>query len=253
MIDFKDKLGGVGASEIGALFTQGGLKAKTAQSLAYEKAVELIKGERRSITTVAMQHGIFNESEAFDLLVKPNFPDAQYQSDVSFPIKQGAWATPDIIEPKEKWVADIKCPYTIYTFFKNIKRVPTYYLAQSQMQMLATGFDKGYIVFYLTSNVIDEYGNKIEFDIPISERQTWIEITKDEIMHEEINTRLDSFFKIRDTILKHLQGAKEISDLDYLELAKSDHKVTRFKDKSNLLTWEDRIFKNEREGYLVIE
>ncbi|WPC11270.1 hypothetical protein LEQ04_11820 [Riemerella anatipestifer] len=41
-----NKLGGLGASEIGALFTQQGLKAKTAQTLAYEKALELILGQK---------------------------------------------------------------------------------------------------------------------------------------------------------------------------------------------------------------
>ena len=34
-----DKLGGIGASDIGKLFTKAGIKAKTAQTLAYEKAV----------------------------------------------------------------------------------------------------------------------------------------------------------------------------------------------------------------------
>ena len=36
----KDKLGGIGASEIGALFVRDGIKSKSAQSLAFKKAKE---------------------------------------------------------------------------------------------------------------------------------------------------------------------------------------------------------------------
>ena len=68
-----DKIGGIGASEIGKLFTRQGLKAKTAQTLAFEKAEELINGYRKDFTTVAMQHGIFNEDEAYNLVIKPVF------------------------------------------------------------------------------------------------------------------------------------------------------------------------------------
>lgn len=78
-----NKLGGLGASEIGALFTQQGLKAKTAQTLAYEKALELILGQKKHLTTTAMQHGIFNEEEAYNVIIQPNFQNTVYQSDVS--------------------------------------------------------------------------------------------------------------------------------------------------------------------------
>ena len=106
-------LGGLGASEIGALFTQQGLKAKTAQSLAYEKALEIINGVKRDITTAAMQHGLFNEEEAFNTIIAPNFPSAVYHSNISLQIKGDLWATPDVIDGENEVVMDIKCPYTI--------------------------------------------------------------------------------------------------------------------------------------------
>lgn len=248
-----NKIGGLGASEIGALFTQQGLKAKTAQSLAYEKALELISGQKRSLTTAAMQHGLFNESDAFTEIIAPNFPNAVYQSDISLLIKEGLWATPDVIDGEIEVVMDIKCPYTIYTFFENIRKVPAYYIAQCQMQMLATGFTKGYLVFFLTSNVMDEYGNKIEYDIDINQRHKFIEIEADDEFQQDILKRTDGFFEMRDFIYSDLSEANEISDMEYFELALSDHKITRFKDKSNLLTWKGKIYKNKREGFLVIE
>lgn len=246
-------LGSIGASEIGALFTQTGLKAKTAQSLAYEKALEILTGEKRNITTAAMQHGIFNEEEAFNTIIAPNFPNAVYQSNISLKIKEDVWATPDVIDGEHEVVMDIKCPYSIYTFFENIRKVPAYYLAQSQMQMLATGFSKGYLVYFLTSTVMDGYGNKLEFDVPVNDRHKFIEIEADEEFHKEILSRTDDFFKMRDIILKDLEAATEISDMEYFQLAMSDHKITRFKDKSNLLAWAGKIYRNNREGYLVIE
>ena len=248
-----NKIGGIGASEIGALFTQQGLKAKTAQTLAYEKALELINGSKKEFTTIAMQHGIFNEEEAFTDIVSQVFPNAIYQSDISFPIKENVWATPDVIDNVEEFSLDIKCPYSVYTFFENSKKLPAYYVAQNQMQMLATGFNKGFVLLYLTSNVTDEWGNKIEFDIPLNDRHKFVEIEADKEFHKEILSRTDGFFSMRDAIHKDLLGAVEISDMEYFNLGKSDHKITRFKDKSNLLTWSGKIYKNEREGYLVIE
>ena len=247
------KLGGIGASEVGALFTQQGLKAKTAQSLAYEKAVELITGEKRSITTAAMQHGIFSEEEAYNAIIAPNFHSAVYQSDVSIQIKDQMWATPDVIDGDNEVVMDIKCPYSIYTFFENIRKVPARYIAQIQMQMLATGFSRGYLVYYLTSSVVDEYGNKIEYDIDINQRHRFIEVSADEDFQHDIVKRADEFFEMRDFIYRDLSEAPEISDMEYFDLAASDHRVTRFKDKSNLLTWKGKIYRNQREGYLVIE
>ncbi len=71
----KDKLGGIGASEIGALFVRGGIKSKSAQSLAFKKAKELITGFKEVITTKQMEHGILHEFSAFQTVVEPLFPD----------------------------------------------------------------------------------------------------------------------------------------------------------------------------------
>lgn len=248
-----DKIGGLGASEIGKLFTRDGLKAKTAQTLAYEKAEEILTGYKKNFTSIAMQHGIFNEEEAYNTVVRPTFPNSHYRSDESILIKDGLWATPDVTDDTEGITMDIKCPYTIFTYYKNINKLPDTYIAQNQMQMMATGHKNGYVVVYLTSNAIDEYGNKIEYDIPVSERHLFMPLQSDKDFQDEIEKRVEGFFPLRDSILKDLQGSIDISDMEYFEMASTAKRVTRFKDKSNLTTWAGKIYHNQREGFLVIE
>lgn len=244
------KLGGVGASDCGKLFTRDGLKAKTAQTLAYEKALELINGYRKDFTTIAMQHGIFNEEEAFNNVVKPFYPNAKYQSSDSIWINDYSWATPDVVDDIVGITIDIKCPYTPFTYWKNIKKLPDTYISQNQMQMSGTGHKKGAICLYLTSNNIDEWGNKVEFDIPLEKRHLFLPIDAQPEYQTEIKNRIDDFMPLRDLILSHLIKAVEISDLEFFDLCETN-KVTRFKDKSNLTTWEGKIIKTSNEYYVI--
>lgn len=244
------KLGGVGASECGKLFTKAGLKAKTAQTLAFEKAVELITGHKKEFTTIAMQHGIFNEEEAYHNVVKPFYPNSKYQSAESIWITGEIWATPDVIDDTQGITIDIKCPYTPFTFWQNARKMPETYLSQNQMQMIATGHKKGAICLYLTSNAVDEWGNKIEFKIPLEDRHLFIPIEAQPEYQKEIIQRIEDFFPIRDMILSHLVKAPIVDDMEFFRLC-GEKKVTRFKDKSNLLTWDNKIVKNQNEYYTV--
>lgn len=244
------KLGGMGASNIGSLFMSQGLKAKTAHTLAYTKAKEIITGRFESITTVAMQHGVFNEEEAFNTVIKPFFPKAVYQSSDSIYIKNGVWVTPDVIDNSEEITFDIKCPYSPYTFHQNIKKPKDGYISQVQMQMIGTKHDKGFLVYYLTSNKTDEWGNKIEYDIPVEQRHKYIPVPSDETFQKEILKRIDDFFVIRDSIVIDLKNAVAISDQELFDYCDSN-KVTRFKDKSNLTTWGGRIYLCSGEYYTI--
>lgn len=244
------KLGGIGASDCGKLFTKDGLKAKTAQTLAYDKALEVINGYRKDFTTIAMQHGIFSEEEAFINVVKPFYPNAKYQSSESIWITDNCWVTPDVVDDFDGLTIDIKCPYTPFTFWQNVKRLPEVYISQNQMQMIGTGHKKGAICLYLTSTQIDQYGNKIEFDIPLEKRHLFLPIEAQDEYQKEILKRIDEFIPLRDTIMLHLSKADEISDFEFFNLCENK-KVTRFKDKSNLLTWENKIIKNSNEYYVI--
>jgi len=245
-----DKIGGIGASEIGKLFTRDGINSKTAQSLILEKVEEMINGYRRELTTVAMQHGLFNEEEAFHHVVKPLFPSSRLRSDETIFIKDHLWATPDITDEDQQCVIDIKCPYTISSFFKNISNVPKTYIAQIQCQMLATGYDKGVLCYYLTSNKIDEYGNKIEYNIPIEDRFELINVPCEVGIQDEIMGRHEQFLEKRNLLHDMIKDVPMINDMDFFYLNK-EKKVTRLKDKSNVYAWDGKIIKNQNVFYVA--
>lgn len=246
------KLGGIGASEIGKLFTENGLHAKTAQTLVLEKAEEILNGYKKDITTVAMLHGLFNEEEAFYAVVKPFYPSAKLRSSESIWIKTDLWATPDITDEENSITTDIKCPYTIASYFKNIHRLPSSYIAQNQCQLLATGHKKGMVCLYLTSSRIDDYGNKIEYEIDINERHKFIPIEPQRDYHKEILKRHGKFLKMRDTLYKDLITAPTISDLEFFNLHKRKV-VRRLKDKHNVFAWQDKIVRNGLVFYTIQE
>ena len=118
------------------------------------------------------------------------------------------------------------------------------------MQMKGTGHKKGAICLYLTSNQIDEWGNKIEFDIPLEKRHLFVPIEAQEAYQKEILKRIEEFLPLRDLLMGHLLEAKEINDMEFFDLC-GKKKVTRFKDKSNLTTWYNKIVKNSNEYYTV--
>jgi len=243
-------IGTLGASNIGALFTKQGLKAKSAHSKAFELAKELVNGYRKNLTTISMAHGLFNEEEAFNVVVKPNFPKAKYHSNKSYQIEGDFWATPDAVVEGE-CVIDIKCPYHIDTYKANISNPKAGYIAQVMTQMLACNVDKGYLVYYLTSCDIDEFGNKKELDIDIKKRVAIIPIDRDDNFIEMIKERAKGLLEMRDVIYSHIKDVPIINDADFYDMYDS-YKITRLKTKSNLLAWEGKIIRN-REFYYVTE
>ncbi|MEM7487076.1 MAG: recombinase [Bacteroidota bacterium] len=250
------KLGCVGASEVGKLFTKAGLKAKTAHTFAYEKALELINGYRDFINTNATLHGINSELDGYRDIILPKYPNALLRSDISIFLvdkeKYSYWATPDVTDDSVGITIDIKCPYTPYTYWNNVNSLPNQYKAQNQMQMIGTGHKKGAICLYLTSDKIDEYGNKKEYNIPKDERSCFIQNNADEEFQNEIHKRIDGFFPMRDLILKGLEEAPELSDEELFRLCKKMN-VKKFKENSNLLTWNDSIIKCDGEHYTYKE
>lgn len=250
------KIGCVGASESGKLFTKAGLKAKTAHTFAYEKALEIINGYRDFVSTNAMLHGINSEIDAYRDVILKTYPKAQLRSDISIFISDKErfryWATPDVTDDFEGITIDIKCPYTPYTYWNNVKKLPEQYKAQNQMQMIATKHKKGAICLYLTGSEIDEFGNKKEYNIPPLKRSCFIPNDADPEFQKEIKNRIDGFFPMRDLILEGLENAPEISDEELFALCKNMN-VKKFKENSNLLTWNDSIVKCSNEYYTYKE
>lgn len=244
-----NKVGGLGASEIGSLFTKEGVDARTAKTKALEKAIEIVTGFRKTFDTAATKHGIFSEEEAFQNVVYPIFGStASYQASTSIPIKEGLWATPDVVG--DDFVLDIKCPYTVTSFFKNINSIPTTYIIQLHQQALATEKQKAFLCLYLTSTEWDDFGNKIEYDLSIEDRHRIIPIDIDDTIQEEIFTRFDKWVAQRDKLVEHLSEAKEINDKMFYELH-TNHNVTEMKDKSNYWAWKGHLVFNKNKLYVI--
>lgn len=246
----KNKLGGIGASEVAKLFTSQGLESKGVKTLCVEKCEELINGKKRLVSSIAMSHGLFNEEEAFHFVVKSIYPKSRYRSSESVWINENCWATPDVTDKGNDLVIDIKCPYTVPSFFKNKNNLPKSYLYQIQMQMLATGFNNGLICLYLTSNKIDTYGNKIEYNIDIDDRYELIPILKDEEIQVEIPLRVEKFISLRDMLMSDLGDAVEVSDTEFFFLH-NEKKITRLQDKANPFNWGGQIIRNNDRHYVL--
>ena len=250
----KDKLGGIGASEVGKLFTEQGLKSKTAKTLILEKAKEIITGEKPDITTKAMLHGIFSEELAYHFVVKPTYPTSVLRSSESIWINDSMWATPDVTDDTEEFTLDIKCPYTIASYFKNVRTLPKTYIFQNQLQMMATGHKKGMVCLYLTANRDreDEWGNIIEYDIDINDRHYFIPLDADPTIHQEIIKRHSEFMKLRDLQVETLRDVTTVGDKEFFDIHKGN-KVTRLKDKYNPQKWWTEQILINNNTYYVIE
>lgn len=250
--DDPKKLGCVGASEVSKLFTRAGLDAKTAHSFAYEKALELINGYRDYVSTNAMLHGINSEIDGYRDVVIKKYPNADLRSNISIFISEveqkSYWATPDVTDDFEGLTIDIKCPYTPYTFWNNVKKINEGYKAQNQMQMIATKHKKGAICLYLTSADVDEFGNKKEYKIDPEKRSHFFYQDADEVMQKEIVKRIDGFFPMRDIIFNDLTNAPEISDEELFDMCEKKQ-VKKFKENTNLLNLNGSIVKCSNEYY----
>lgn len=161
----------ISASGIGELLTGG----KTAESYLLRKALECI-GITSDLSTKAMEHGIINQYEAFELVVS-KIDNAKWH-DVYTPINDFCGASADCIGDNS--VFDIKCPFYIDTYLEQVSKLPKKYYQQVQMQMIAEAKEFGYVVLYLTSSDVDMYGNKIEFPYPLEDRFFIHEVLPDE-------------------------------------------------------------------------
>jgi hypothetical protein len=151
----------ISASGIGELLTGG----KTAESYLLKKAMECL-GIESELSTKAMEHGIINQYEAFELIVS-HMDNAKWHDEFTA-IDEYCGASADCIG--DEMVYDIKCPFFVDTYLEQAAKLPKKYYYQSQMQMIAEGKEFGSIVLYLTSSEIDMYGNKIEFPYPLEDR-----------------------------------------------------------------------------------
>ena len=180
---FKEREGRFTASKINRLLGKEGL-AKTRKSIdtyAFEKAIETIYGrEEDAYVSDDMKRGIIQEPLAFNIFKQLKECDFLDVKEVGF-YKYGehAGASPDG-QVSDNSNLEIKCPRR-NKFFKivanGLSEVDGDYIAQQQMQMLATNTEKSHFFnYYLENNI--EYWH----EIIIERDEKMIDLIKDRII-----------------------------------------------------------------------
>lgn len=192
------------ASRISELLAGG--SGKTAQSYCLDLALQEI-GIKEEISTPAMKHGIQNQMNAFETVIKPLYPNAEWH-DEFIHINEHCGASPDILDKSDPF--DVKCPYYIDTFLEQINSVPKKYYTQVQMQMMACKSDIGRLAFYLTKP--EEWGQDecIEYPFPLELRFKIFEFTPDLELQETILAKVDEWQPKKESIVKMLKEAEVI-------------------------------------------
>ena len=200
---FEARRGRFTASNISNILGKAGLKGTIGaiDTMAFEKAVEIAFGidEEESFVSKDMQRGIDLEPLAFELIKDKKGLEFQEVEECSFyKIGENAGASPDgIIKTNGviSAVLEIKCPKHV-KFFKLVangeSEIDSKYIAQMNMQMLATDTDTCLFVNYLIFNNI-EYSHEIT-------------IKKDEELCELILERVEEATKVRNEYVKQLKN-----------------------------------------------
>ena len=219
------------ASTISQLLAGG--TGKTKQSLIYENCLNIL-GLKEDFQNEAMRHGIATEENAFEYTVKPLFDNAIYQSNIYIPINENCGATPDVLIGND--VLDIKCP-TLEKFHSYLWNVPKAYKDQLQMQLLATGGEKAYLLFYLSKPVTFDNAdtwNEYEFS-NFDDNYILKEFNKDNEVQENILKAIEEAVPIRNEILEILMNAPMV-DLKYLcDYTKTGGQYAKLKESNNIL------------------
>jgi len=196
---FKERNGKFTASEIHKLLGIKGL-GLTGQGYAFEKAAENVFGrnEEESFISYDMQRGIDLEPLAFTKFKELKEIDFINVKNCSF-FKYGtnAGASPDGMVGTDDCL-EIKCPKPNKFFNiieKGVEAIDKEYIAQMQMQMLASKSMKCYFFNYIIFNGAEMWHE--------------IVINRDEVMIELIKTRIDEAVKLRDEYVDNLINNKQ--------------------------------------------
>lgn len=190
----KERYGKFTASKIIDLLGIKGL-GLTGETYAVERAIEQLFGEvEEGFTSKDMQRGIDLEPTAFAKFVEVH-PNLKVQNCSFFAYGEHAGASPDGLVDEDA-ILEIKCPKG-KKFFRLVaeENIDKVYIAQMQMQMLATGRNKAYFFNYL------ELGDKVYHHTIIVER--------DEDMIELIKKRLEEAVIIKEDYIKLLNSKKQ--------------------------------------------
>jgi len=232
------------ASRISELLAGG--TGKTAQSYILDLAMQSI-GLREEFSTPAMTHGIQNQMNGFEQVVKPLFPNAEWHDEFIL-INEHCGASPDILN--ESSPMDIKCPYYIDTFIEQINKPPSKYFSQVQMQMMACKSDIGRLVFYLTKP--EEWGQEtevVEYPFPLELRFKIFEFTKDEELQEKILEKVEESQPKKIQIIELLNSANVISEEQFFYEQMNGFVYRKLQECNNILNLASVIRVNDKFYY----
>lgn len=191
---YKERYGKFTASKIIDLLGVKGL-GLTGETYAVERAIEQLFGEvEEGFTSKDMQRGIDLEPTAFAKFAEVH-PNLKVQNCGFFSYGEHAGASPDGLVDDDA-ILEIKCPKG-KKFFRLVaeENIDKIYIAQMQMQMLATGRNKAYFFNYL------ELDDKVYHHTIIVER--------DEAMIDLIKERLDEAIAIKKSYMELIESKRQ--------------------------------------------
>lgn len=194
LVWYQERYGKFTASKIIDLLGVKGL-GLTGETYAVERAIEQLFGEvEEGFTSKDMQRGIDLEPTAFAKFVEVH-PNLNVQNCGFFAYGEHAGASPDgLVDDNAN--LEIKCPKA-KKFFRLVaeENIDKVYIAQMQMQMLATGRKRAYFFNYL------ELDDKVYHHTIIVER--------DEAMIDLIKERLDEAITIKKSYMELIESKKQ--------------------------------------------
>jgi hypothetical protein len=221
------------ASRISELLAEG--RGKTSQSYILDLALQSL-GIKEELSTPSMKHGIVNQINAFEKVVKPLFPEAKWH-DEFININEYCGASPDILINESP--LDVKCPYYIDSYIDQINSPPKKYYCQVQMQMMACKSDLGRLVFYLTKP--EEWGDEkevVEYPFPLEMRYKIFEYKKDEEMQYNILKKVELGHPKKLQIIKLLGEADIISEEEFFYKQMNGFVYRKLKECYNIFNLE---------------
>ena len=217
------------ASRIGELLAGG--QGKTANNYILDLAMQSI-GIKDDISTPAMKHGIANQINAFEKVVKPLYEGAEWH-DEYIKINDFCGASPDILN--YGCPMDIKCPFTIDQYLEQIAQPPKKYYQQVQMQMMACKADTGHLVYYLTKP--EEWGEEDwkEYPFPLEVRFKIFEYKKDEELHDEILKKVEESEPKKQQLISLLLDAEIMGVEEFFYKQINGNAYRKLKECSNVM------------------
>jgi hypothetical protein len=215
------------ASGITRLLAEG--TGKTRITYIIEVAKSSI-GLRNEFSTSDTAHGINNQINAFDFVVKNSFESAQW-CDKFIPINDDCGASPDVVVD-ELNPLDIKCPTNIDNYLEQISDTKNQYYYQVQMQMMALDSEVGYLCYYLTRK--EEFGmDWKEYDMPLEDRFKINTYHRNPEAEDKILSAVEKAAPLRDLLVEKFLSCDSLDEIEFFYEQKSHGKFRKLSYSNN--------------------